>query len=111
MKVPSLKWTPTHSPSAGQSAVVALVSGPRTVRSVRPASRVTTITQLQAAIDRKAPARSLWLRQTRSMTEESDGRSSNVISGALCSRTMLARFLSHRPRLVDRSIKALQRVP
>ena len=57
MKVPSLKWTPTHSPSAGQSAVVALVSGPRTVREVRPASRVTTITQLHAAIDRKVPAR------------------------------------------------------
>ena len=29
MKVPSLKRMPSHSPSAGQSAAVAFVSGPR----------------------------------------------------------------------------------
>jgi hypothetical protein len=59
MKVPSVKLTPIQWPSAGQSAEVALVSGPRTVRNVLPASRVTTITQLLAAIERKVPARSL----------------------------------------------------
>ena len=45
MKVPSLKRTPNHSPCAGRSAIVAFVSGPRTVRKTFPFRRVTTMTQ------------------------------------------------------------------
>jgi hypothetical protein len=49
----------SHSPSAGQSAIVARISGPRTVKKVRPACLVTTISQLLAAIEWNTPARSL----------------------------------------------------
>jgi len=42
---------PIHSPSAGHSAMDALVSGPRTVRKTRLLWRVTTNTQLHAAIE------------------------------------------------------------
>ena len=41
----SLKRMANHSPCAGQSAVVAFVSGPRTVREVLPSCLVTTISQ------------------------------------------------------------------
>src|SRR5580700_2503698 len=59
MKVPGLNRTPNHSPCGGQSAMVALVSGPRTMRVVRPSRRMTTMSQLQAAIEWNTPALSL----------------------------------------------------
>jgi hypothetical protein len=80
MKVPKLKRTPSQSPSAGQSAVVALVSGPRKVMKVFPACRVTAISKWLAATERNVPARSLWLRQIFSTKGESEGLSSNVRS-------------------------------
>ncbi len=51
MNVPSLKRMANHSPSAGQSAGVARISGPRTVSAALPSCRVTTISQWHAAID------------------------------------------------------------
>src|SRR5215813_12895344 len=45
MKTPSAKRMPSHSPSAGHSAILAFVSGPRTVRNVWSRSRVTTISK------------------------------------------------------------------
>ena len=80
MKVPSLKRIATHSPPAGQYIVLACVSGPRTVRNALPRRRVTTISQLHAAMEWKGPACSLWDRQTRSTNAESDGRSSKKMS-------------------------------
>ena len=78
MNVPSLNRMPSQSPSAGHSAGVAFVSGPRTVRKVLPLWRVTAISTLLAATDRKTPAERLWLRQTRSTNGESDRRSSKL---------------------------------
>ena len=76
MNVPSLKRIPSQVPSAGQSATVAFVSGPRKVRNVLPLWRVTAISKLAAAIDTNEPPRSLRDRQTLSMNGESDGLSS-----------------------------------
>ena len=45
MNVPSLKRMPSHFPSAGHAAGVAVVSGPRKVTNVRPLSRVTAISK------------------------------------------------------------------
>jgi hypothetical protein len=59
MKVPGLNRTPNHSPCGGQSAMVALVSGPRTMRVVRPSRRMTTMSQVQAAIEWNTPVLSL----------------------------------------------------
>jgi hypothetical protein len=56
MKVPSLNRMPSHSPSAGQSAVVAFVSGPRSVRKVLRLCRVTAISKWFAATERNTPA-------------------------------------------------------
>src|SRR5688572_7639029 len=78
MNVPSLKRIPSHAPSAGQSAAVAFVSGPRNVRRVLPLWRVTAISKLAAAIDTNEPPRSLRERQTLSMNGESDGLSSKL---------------------------------
>src|SRR6476661_5768285 len=78
MNVPSLKRIPSHSPSAGQSAGVAFVSGPRTVRNDLPLCRVTAISKVLAATDRNTPAESLRLRQIRSTNGESDGLSLKV---------------------------------
>jgi hypothetical protein len=64
MKVPTLKRIQTHSPSAGQSIVVALVSGPRSVKKHFPPNRVMATSKLFAATERKVSARSLWQRQT-----------------------------------------------
>jgi len=76
MNVPSLKRIPSQVPSAGQSATVAFVSGPRKVRNVLPLWRVTAISKLAAAIDTNELPRSLRDRQTLSMNGESDGLSS-----------------------------------
>ena len=76
MNVPSLNRIPSHSPSEGQSIVVAFVSGPRRVRKVLPLWRVTAISKLAAAIDTNGPPRSLRERQTLSINGESDGLSS-----------------------------------
>ena len=54
MNVPSLKRMPSHSPSAGQSAGVAFVSGPRSVRKVLPLCLVTAISKWLAATERKS---------------------------------------------------------
>jgi hypothetical protein len=51
LNVPSLKSTPNHSPCGGQSAIVALVSGPRTVSDTRPSRRVTTTPQWHEAME------------------------------------------------------------
>jgi len=80
MKVPSLKRIPSHSPSAGQSSVVALVSGPRSVMKVLPLSRVRAISKWQAATERKVSARSLWQRQIFSTNGESEALSSKMIN-------------------------------
>jgi len=70
--IANLKRTATHAPSAGQSRGVAAVSGPRRVRKFFPPSRVTTISKLFAATERKVSARSLWQRQTFSTKGWSD---------------------------------------
>ena len=82
MNVPSLKRMPIHSPSAGQAALVAFVSGPRSVRKVLPWWRVTAISTWLAATERNVPARSLCERQMRSTNGESDNRSSKFSSTA-----------------------------
>jgi hypothetical protein len=41
---------------------------------------VTTISQWHAAIETNVPARTLWLRQTRSTNGESEGLSSNTMN-------------------------------
>ena len=86
MNVPSLKRMPSHSPPAGQSAGVAFVSGPRTVRKVRPSCRVTAISTWLAATDRNTPAAWLWLRHTRSTNGESEGLSVKVRNIAVTER-------------------------
>jgi hypothetical protein len=85
MKVPNLKRMPSHSPSPGQSMFVALVSGPRSVMKTLPLSRVTAISKWHAAIELKAPPRSLWQRQIFSTNGESDGLSSNTMNVFLLS--------------------------
>jgi hypothetical protein len=75
MCTPSRNRIAAHSPSGGQSMVVARVSGPRIVTMVRSASRVTTISRWPAATETKGPPPSLRPRHTRSMYGESDGRS------------------------------------
>jgi hypothetical protein len=50
---------PSHSPSGGHDALVAHVSGPRTVTLVWPPTRVTTISQWLAATDENSPSRVL----------------------------------------------------
>ena len=74
-KVPRLNRIAVHSPSAGQSACVARVSGPRTVTKAWPRWHVTTSSTWHAATDRNVPARSLWDVQMRSTSGESDWRS------------------------------------
>ena len=69
-----LEANATHSPSAGQCTLLALVSGPRIVSKARPRRRVTTISHWLAPIDRNVPARSLWHRHTLSTNGESEGR-------------------------------------
>ena len=91
-KVPRLRRMPSHSPPAGQSQGVGRVSGPRRVTSVVPRCRVTTISQWGSATDTKVPARSLWERQIRSTSGESDGRSSNTRKG-----WAIARLLENMP--------------
>jgi hypothetical protein len=83
MKVPTLKRMPTHSPSAGQSSVVAVVSGPRSVKELFPPNRVMAISTLFAATERKLSARSLWQRQTFSTKEWSEALSSNRMNWLL----------------------------
>jgi hypothetical protein len=80
MKVPSLKRMQSHSPSAGQSRVVAIVSGPRNVRNVLPLYRVTAISKWLAATERNFPPRLLWQRQTLSTKGESESLSSKKIN-------------------------------
>jgi hypothetical protein len=48
-----------HSPPARTSASVACVSGPRRVKNVRPPWRLTTISNVLAAMDKNLPGRSL----------------------------------------------------
>ena len=53
MNVPWLNWMPKNSASVGTGAVVARVSGPRTVSHAPSSCRVTTISQWHTATDRK----------------------------------------------------------
>jgi hypothetical protein len=76
MNVPSLKRMQNHSPSAGQSRLVAFVSGPRNVRKVFPLRRVTAISKWLAATERNFPPCSLWQRQTLSTKGEYESLSS-----------------------------------
>src|SRR5262245_50999520 len=69
---------PSHSPSDGQSASVAFVSGPPTVRKRLTLGRVTAISPSLLAPDTNTPAAWLRLRQTRSTDGASDSRSSHV---------------------------------
>jgi hypothetical protein len=46
---------PKNSASSGKGAAEACVSGPRTVKVVLPMYRVTTISQLLAAVEIKEP--------------------------------------------------------
>src|SRR5262249_16910463 len=57
MKVPGLKRMQTHSPSTGQSRIVARVSGPLKVRKVLPLNRVTAISKQLAATEINFPPR------------------------------------------------------
>ena len=60
LRRPGFKRMPSHFPSAGQSpSGVALVSGPRTVRVIRPLSLVTTSSQRLSAIERNGSVPSL----------------------------------------------------
>jgi hypothetical protein len=72
MKVPNLKRMHSHSPSSGQSRVLAFISGPRKVRKVLPLKRVKAISKLLAATEMNFPPRSLWQRHTLSTNGESD---------------------------------------
>ena len=83
MKVPTLKRMQTHSPSAGQSIVVAVVSGPRRVKKLFPRNRVIAISKLFAATERNLSARSLWQRQTLSTNGWSEALSSNRMNSFL----------------------------
>ena len=76
--MPSEKRMPSHSPSAGQSIVVTRVSGPRSVRKVSAPMAGEDHFAMIAATDRKVPARSLWQRQIRSTSGDSEGLSSNT---------------------------------
>jgi len=78
MNEPSSKTMPKNSASAGQSASDALVSGPRAVTIVLPSKVATTISQLLAATEVKAPAPSLLVRQTTSTKDEFTDLSSNT---------------------------------
>src|ERR1700748_944791 len=83
MKVPTLKRMQTASPSAGQSIVVAVVSGPRRVKKLFPRNRVIAISKLFAATERNLSARSLWQRQTLSTNGWSEALSSNRMNSFL----------------------------
>ena len=78
MNVPSLKTMPKNSASAGKSACDALVSGLRAVTIVLSLKVATTISQLLAATEVKAPAPALRVRQTISTKDEFTDLSSNT---------------------------------
>lgn len=81
MKAPVRNRIPSHSPSAGHSASVGFVSGPRSVTSVLPFSRVNTISQLLEATDVKTPAVSLCEHHTRSTRGELECRMVSKVIG------------------------------
>ena len=77
--VPSASLIPTNSVSGGTGAAAAAVSGPCTATCQSRPSRQTTSVQCAVAIDVIQPSASLRARHTRSMSGDSDGRSSNSI--------------------------------
>ena len=78
MNVPRLNWIPKNSASSGIGAVVAFVSGPRTVSRAVPRCRVTTISQWLTATEMKDSAGSLHVCHVCSIMGERDDCSSNV---------------------------------
>ena len=82
MNVPRLNWIPKNSASGGTGAVVAVVSGPRTVSRAAPRWRVTTISQWLTATEMKDCSGSLRVCQVCSISGERDDRSSNVNNSA-----------------------------
>jgi hypothetical protein len=63
MNDPTLNWMPKNSASWGIGAVVAFVSGPRTVSQAPVACRVTTISQWLMATEMKDSSGSLRVLQ------------------------------------------------
>jgi len=88
MNVPRLNWIPKNSASGGTGAVVARVSGPRTVSRAAPRWRVTTISQWLTATEMKDCSDSLRVCHVCSISGKCDDRSSNVNNSA-------ARFMTH----------------
>ena len=82
MNVPRLNWIPKNSASGGTGAVVAIVSGPRTVSRAAPRWRVTTISQWLTATEMKDGSDSLRVCHVCSIRGERDDRSSNVNNSA-----------------------------
>jgi len=82
MNVPRLNWIPKNSASGGTGAVVAVVSGPRTVSRAAPRWRVTTISQWLTATEMKDCSGSLRVCHVCSISGERDDRSSNVNNSA-----------------------------
>ena len=82
MKVPSVNWMPKNSASVGIGTVVAVVSGPRTVRTAAPHCRVTTISQWYAATEMKDSSATLRVCQNSWTYGEHDGRRSKLKSSA-----------------------------
>ena len=82
MNVPRLNWIPKNSASGGTGAVVAVVSGPRTVSRAAPRWRVTTISQWLTATEMKGGSDSLRVCHVCSISGEHDDRSWNVNNSA-----------------------------
>lgn len=87
MNQPWLNWTPKNSASVGTGAVVARVSGPRTVSQAPSSCRVTTISQWHTATDKKKSSERLRLLHVVSMTGVLDDLRSN-------SNSSTARFIN-----------------
>jgi len=91
-KVLSVKTIPNHSASAGNSLLVAPVSGPCRLIVTRPSHLAMTIVKKTVEIEFREPARSLWVDQMRSTKGESESRSlksGNMEVGNLPGRILL----------------------